>query len=170
MHHGDDDGAGRPCPECGLAGAVSGQLVCRGCYVPFALMAAPAPAAVPSAVTLTLPPQVPVPGITRRDAPGRVLRLVFPDGAAVIEPGGRIRLGRDPQQCPSVRFLVGRDNLSRLHASVGVDPDGSAWITDEGSTNGTFVRGTRITAGERVALRPGDALRLAADVTARVES
>ncbi|WP_277440435.1 FHA domain-containing protein [Streptomyces sp. SPB162] len=112
----------------------------------------------------------PVPGVTRRDAPGRVLRLVFPDGAAVVEPGGRIRLGRDPRQCPSVRFLVGRDNLSRLHASVGVDPDGSAWITDEGSTNGTFVRGTRIPAGERVELRPGDALRLAADVTARVES
>ncbi|MFI9102822.1 FHA domain-containing protein [Streptomyces fildesensis] len=156
---GEDHGTGGPCPECGLAGAVAGQLVCRGCYVPFALMTAP-----PQAAPLKLP------GMTRRDAPGRALRLVFPDGAAVVEPGGRIRLGRDPQQCPDVRFLGGRDNLSRVHASVGVDPDGSAWITDEGSTNGTFVRGTRITAGERVALRPGDALRLAADVTARVES
>ncbi|MEU3463064.1 FHA domain-containing protein [Streptomyces sp. NPDC006733] len=167
MHDGDDEGAGRACPECGLAGAVTGQLVCRGCYVPFALMTA-ASRAVPS--TVTVPAPVPVPGITRRDAPGRALRLVFADGAAVVEPGGRIRLGRDPQQCPAVRFLAGRDNLSRLHASVAVDPDGSGWITDEGSTNGTFVRGARIPAGERVALHPGDALRLAADVSARVES
>lgn len=168
MSDGDDHGAGRPCPECGLPGAVTGQLVCRGCYVPFALMTTPAKAPTPATPAKAVPPTVP--GVTRRDAPGRVLRLVFPDGAAVVEPGGRLRLGRDPQQCPSVRFLVGRDNLSRLHASVGVDPDGSAWITDEGSTNGTFVRGIRIVAGERVALRPGDALRLAADVTARVES
>lgn len=157
--HVEDGVDGRPCPECGIARAAAGQLVCRGCYVPFSLMAATANSVPPTR-----------PGITRRDAPGRALRLVFPDGAAVVEPGGRIRLGRDPRQCPDVRFLVSRDNLSRVHATVGVDPDGSAWITDEGSTNGTFVRGSRIAAGERVALLPGDALRLAADVTARVES
>ncbi len=60
------------------------------------------------------------------------------------------------------------DNLSRLHAIVAVETDGSAWIADEGSTNGTFVHGYRLAAEERAPLRPGDTVRLAADVTVRV--
>jgi hypothetical protein len=109
------------------------------------------------------------PAQTRRDAPPRALRLRFPSGEIVpVEPGVRIRLGRDAQMCPAVKFLAVYDNLSRLHAVVGVETDGSAWITDEGSTNGTFVHGYRLAPEERATLRPGDTVRLASDVTVNV--
>jgi hypothetical protein len=109
------------------------------------------------------------PAETRRDAPPRALRLRFPNGEIVpVEPGVRIRLGRDAQMCPAVKSLAAYDNLSRLHAVVGVETDGSAWITDEGSTNGTFVHGYRLAPEERATLRPGDTVRLASDVTVNV--
>ncbi|WUH90531.1 FHA domain-containing protein [Streptomyces sp. NBC_00433] len=193
------------CPECGTPGAFAGQLVCQGCFVPFALMpsahAAAAPPPSSTAPTERLPrpgtPRPPTPGAgsapsvppkaapdaeytrvinvvpgalprparTRRDAPLDALRLRFPSGDIVeVAPGYSIRLGRDPQLCPAVTFLAERDNLSRIHARVGVDADGSAWITDEDSTNGTYVRGYRLTANDRTPLRPGDTFRLAADV------
>jgi hypothetical protein len=198
------------CPECGMPRSFAGQLVCQGCFVPFALMAAAHAAAVPTfsptAPTERLPrPGAPaqgqpvrdaqapepaptelpepradtehtrvinvIPGAlppaarTRRDIPVDALRLHFPSGDVVeVAPGYSIRLGRDPQLCPAVTFLAERDNLSRIHARVGVEADGSAWISDEGSTNGTYVRGYRLTANDRAALRPGDTFRLAADV------
>lgn len=198
------------CPECGMPRSFAGQLVCQGCFVPFALMAAAHAAAVPpvspTAPTERLPrPGVPaqgppvrgtrgpgpapgepqdargdteytrvinvIPGAlpraarTRRDFPVDALRLHFPSGEVVeVAPGYSIRLGRDPQLCPAVTFLAERDNLSRIHARVGVEADGSAWITDEGSTNGTYVRGYRLTANDKAELRPGDTFRLAADV------
>lgn len=173
------------CPECGAAGAQPGQLVCQGCFVPFSLMTPvrdgdedPDPTAVLPQVDpdsqLTrvinlIPGALPRPAQTRRDVPPRALRLRFPSGEIVpVEPGVRMRLGRDPQLCPAVSFLAVHDNLSRLHATVAVENDGAAWITDEGSTNGTFVHGYRLAADERATLRPGDTIRLAADVTVRV--
>jgi hypothetical protein len=191
-----------PCPECGTTGAQPGQLVCRGCLVPFALRpAAREPAEGPGAGPAThaggdpdatdalpqaghgavaadsehtriinvIPGALPRSAKTRRDAPARALRLSFPSGEIVaVQLGEQIRLGREPQFCPAVAFLAAHDNLSRLHATVGVELDGSAWIVDEGSTNGTFVHGYRLTARERASLRPGDKVRLAADVTIRV--
>ncbi|MEE4545519.1 FHA domain-containing protein [Streptomyces sp. V4-01] len=189
------------CPECGTTGAQAGQLVCRGCFVPFALMpAARGPAAGPvgpnaraggdpdatdalpqagqgaaaadsehTRIINVIPGALPRSAKTRRDAPARALRLSFPSGEIVaVQLGEQIRLGREPQFCPAVAFLAAHDNLSRLHATVGVELDGSAWIVDEGSTNGTFVHGYRLTARERASLRPGDKVRLAADVTIRI--
>jgi len=181
---GEESGVG-PCPECGTTGAHPGQLVCQGCFVPFALMtpardndADPDPtAALPqvdpeAAATRVLalgPGVLPKAAQTRRDAPPRALRLSFPGGEIVsVEPGVRVRLGRDPQFCPAVGFLASHDNLSRIHATVAVETDGSAWITDEGSTNGTFAHGYRLAPDTRTAVRPGDTVRLAADVIVRV--
>lgn len=207
----EETGAGS-CPECGTPGSFAGQLVCQGCFVPFALMAAAhavaEPRVSPTAPTERLarpepprpagPPAVapasggrdavvadddsehtrvihvvsgapPRPEGTRRDVPLQVLRLHFPDGEIVeVAPGYSIRLGRDPQLCPAVTFLARRDNLSRIHARVGVEVDGSAWIADEGSTNGTYVRGYRLPPNEQAPLRPGDTFRLAADVNVNV--
>lgn len=174
-----------PCPECGTEGAHPGQLVCQGCFVPFALMRPVRDAVEDQDATDALPQisQEPehtrlihhIPGAlartaqTRRDTPTQALRLKFPgDETVVVEPGVRIRLGRDPRLCPAVKFLATRDNLSRLHATFGVEADGSAWITDEGSTNGTFVHGYRLAPLEPAALRPGDTVRLAADVVVRI--
>lgn len=193
------------CPECGTPGSFAGQLVCQGCFVPFALMASahaaaepppsstaaterlprppaprpaapdtgPRPADLPQAardsehtrILNVVPSALPRPARTRRDALQHCLRLQFPGGRTVeVAPGFSIRLGRDPQLCPAVTFLADRDNLSRIHARVGVDADGSAWIADEDSTNGTYVRGYRLTANQTAPLRPGDTFRLAADV------
>jgi FHA domain-containing protein len=203
------------CPECGTPGSFTGQLVCQGCFVPFALMAsahaAAEPAVSPTAPTQRLPgpagpppagpgPGLPGPGTseagpsdavpsqggaeseytrvinvipgmlprparTRRDVPVDTLRLRFPGGDVVeVAPGHSIRLGRDPQLCPAVTFLAGHDNLSRIHAKVGVETDGTAWIADESSTNGTYVRGYRLRTDETAPLKPGDTFRLAADV------
>jgi hypothetical protein len=206
----EETGAGS-CPECGTPGSFAGQLVCQGCFVPFALMAsahaAAGPRVSPTAPTERLPgsvppmpaepPDLPPPGArdggavdedsertrvihvipgapprpagTRRDVPLKVLRLHFPDGEVVeVAPGYSIRLGRDPQLCPAVTFLARRDNLSRIHARVGVEADGSAWIADEGSTNGTYVHGYRLPSNEQAPLRPGDTFRLAADVNVNV--
>lgn len=206
----EETGAGS-CPECGTPVSFAGQLVCQGCFVPFALMAAahaaaeprvsptapterlprpapPRPAQPPPAapaamaregraaddsehtrVIHVIPGAPPHPAGTRRDVPLHVLRLHFPDGEVVeVAPGYSIRLGRDPQLCPAVTFLARRDNLSRIHARVGVEADGSAWIADEGSTNGTYVRGYRLPSNEQAPLRPGDTFRLAADVNVNV--
>lgn len=191
---GEGTGGGH-CPECGAAGLRVGQLVCRGCFVPFSLMpstgrqalaserdtpsstdAVDAAGAPPSAQdertrAFALRPGGVAPGAaeTRGDALPRALGLCFPGGEIVpVEPGTRVRIGRDPRSCPEVGFLSCRDNLSRIHAVVAVEADGSAWIADEGSTNGTFVHGCRLAAEERAPLRPGDTVRLAADVTVRV--
>jgi hypothetical protein len=173
------------CPECGTAGVQPGQLVCRGCLVPFSLMTPPRngeddpdPTAVlpqvdgdeeRTQVFTAVPGLLPRPAQTRRDTPPRALRLSFPSGDIVpVEPGVRLRLGRDPQLCPAVAFLADHDNLSRLHATVGVETDGTAWIADEGSTNGTFAHGYRLGPGDHAPLRPGDKIRLAADVSVYV--
>jgi pSer/pThr/pTyr-binding forkhead associated (FHA) protein len=179
----EETGAGT-CPECGTSGVQPGQLVCRGCFVPFALMTPvrdeldPDPTAVLPQVaadeehTRVIPllsGGLPGAAQTRRDTPARAVRLRFPDGEVVsVEPGVRVRLGRDAQLCPAVGFLAARDNLSRLHATVAVQTDGSATITDEGSTNGTWVHGYRLAPNEPASLRPGESFRLAADVTVRV--
>jgi len=184
---------GGSCPGCGAEVVRPGQLVCQGCYVPFALMPArpggaddpdptslqpealEAPQAGPGGETTPTPGCWPVRppvrpsrrhrGGTRRETPPLALRLRFPGGQTVsVEPGEHIRLGREPRLCPAVAFLAGHDNLSRPHATVAVAPDGSATVTDEGSTNGTYVRGYRLAAQEPAPLLPGDTLRLAADV------
>ncbi|MFG1808331.1 FHA domain-containing protein [Streptomyces sp. NPDC049040] len=205
----EEQGVGS-CPECGTPGSFTGQLVCQGCYVPFALMAAvhaaaepppfltaptvrlarpgaPRPAAAGPDTPEAAPPRAEppraaaeaeytrltnlVPGArpgserTRREASVHALRLCFPGGDVVeVAAGFSIRLGRDPQLCPAVVFLADRDNLSRIHARVGLETDGTAWITDEDSTNGTYVGGYRLATNQRAPLRPGDTFRLAADV------
>ncbi|WP_329137281.1 FHA domain-containing protein [Streptomyces sp. NBC_01476] len=167
------------CPQCGAPDVRPGQLVCRGCFVPFSLMAPPPlapetslqsdPQAAPTRILDLGPGVLPDPRPSDACPPARTLRLHFPDGESVpVSPGVRVRLGRDPHLCPAVTFLAARRNLSRVHATVAVDPDGSVWITDEGSTNGTFVNERRLPPEHRTALRTGDTIRLAADVTVRV--
>ncbi|MBF6171555.1 FHA domain-containing protein [Nocardia blacklockiae] len=52
------------------------------------------------------------------------------------------------------------DEISRRHASIGVQPSGRVWIRDEGSTYGTYVNGARINVGEQFRLHSGDVVRL----------
>jgi len=90
--------------------------------------------------------------------PGRFLVVTSPE----LPQGGTIEL--------SASTVVGRDAgtgirldrdefVSARHARIEPRPDG-VWIDDLGSTNGTFVNGTRV-KGAR-ALRPGDVVRIGA--------
>jgi hypothetical protein len=95
------------------------------------------------------------------------LRLSFPGGEVIVHPGEEVAVGRDPANSPVSDVFAERDNVSRLHATTGVDADG-AWVRDENSTNGSYVNDVPVPPGARVRLAEGDTLRLAADVTATV--
>ena len=100
--------------------------------------------------------------------------------------------GRDPSDVPCLEVLAGSqkgrtlplirgrneigragsslltltdDGVSRHHATVEVDANGSLSLIDRGSTNGTYVNGTRI---DRIVLREGDRVQIGPDVTVRI--
>lgn len=95
------------------------------------------------------------------------VRLSFPRGEVTVDAAQAVPLGRDPASSPVAGLFADRDNISRLHATVGVDADG-AWVRDENSLNGTYVNDVPVPPGSRIGLTEGDTLRLAADVTATV--
>ena len=85
-------------------------------------------------------------------------RIRIPRGEAagrVVEIDGELLLGR---QGEGEGKIPGDVEISRAHARVYLDDDGRLTIEDVGSTNGTFVGGTRITAPR--ALSPGDEIRV----------
>ncbi|RAY14404.1 hypothetical protein DPM19_15720 [Actinomadura craniellae] len=96
------------------------------------------------------------------------LRLVFPTGEIKVSVGQHVVLGRDVGQSPVATTFTQYDNVSRRHSTVWLDPSGTAWVRDEGSTNGTFVNGERLPPRVEAPLADGDSLRLAADVTGTV--
>jgi pSer/pThr/pTyr-binding forkhead associated (FHA) protein len=49
-----------------------------------------------------------------------------------------------------------------------MEADGSAWIRDESSTNGTYVDGRKLRPGEAAPLTAASTVRLAADVPIEV--
>ncbi|WP_165970617.1 FHA domain-containing protein [Actinomadura sp. 6K520] len=107
-----------------------------------------------------------------RPLPGKgtpVLRVQFPTGELKVSVGQHLVLGRDAGQSPVASTFTQYDNVSRRHSTVWLDPSGTAWVRDEGSTNGTFVNGERLPRGVEAPLRDGDQLRLAADVTGTVQ-
>ena len=53
-----------------------------------------------------------------------------------------------------------RSPLSRLHCTL-IEKDSSFELTDQGSSNGTFLNGTRLKSGDRHRLKDGDILDLA---------
>jgi len=72
-----------------------------------------------------------------------------------VPPAGA-RLGRDPDV--EMAFPDEETLVSAVHARVFPKDDGTWWIEDAGSTNGTWVRGRRLT--EPVRLRTGDRFTL----------
>lgn len=99
--------------------------------------------------------------------PSGSVRLSFPGGEVRIGAAQAVPLGRDPASSPVAGLFADRDNISRVHATVGVD-EGGVWVRDERSLNGTYVNDVPIPPGSRIGLTDGDTLRLAADVTAIV--
>jgi ABC-type multidrug transport system ATPase subunit/pSer/pThr/pTyr-binding forkhead associated (FHA) protein len=66
-----------------------------------------------------------------------------------------LTFGRDPRN----DVTLDHPSVSRLHARLVRYPEGFA-IEDHGSTNGTFVNGSRLYSGQPTALRIGDVIRI----------
>lgn len=87
-----------------------------------------------------------------------------------LKPGESVLVGREGRYAHLFRD---NDNVSRQHATVGVDPDGTAWIEPvETSLNGTFRLADTVEEldpGRRHRLSDGETLRFARDVSASVQ-
>ena len=101
----------------------------------------------------------------RRSLTPPALLLRFPRGSVELGPGELRPLGR----LGEFRWVF-RDNanVSRMHALVGVERSGSAWIEPLPTPNGTWLDGSELKNERRYPLRHGQRLRLAADVEAEV--
>lgn len=75
---------------------------------------------------------------------------IFP----VTANGSAMTVGREPTNAIS---LADDTTVSRRHASIRVE-NGSYIVADEGSSNGVFVNGVRISGSQ--ALRPGDEVQI----------
>ena len=103
----------------------------------------------------------PVPGTAAQSPNAGVtasgpLVLVATDGQASgkrFKLAGTMNIGRE-MSCDIP--LVNDQTISRNHAEVNCNPDGSYTVTDKGSSNGTFVNSTRVTGSAQ--LVAGDTL------------
>jgi hypothetical protein len=82
-------------------------------------------------------------------------------------PGSEL-LGRDPERSRHATALAAFLRVSRVHATVGVDDGGRAWIRDEGSGNGTFHNGKELPTGTRTELRHRDTVALGSELSGTV--
>jgi hypothetical protein len=115
-----------------------------------AVAAGPPPPAAPAA---------PAAPRGRRRGKGAVSELVVADPAdrrgARFPLGGELTIGR----AAGCAIAIPDDTyVSSLHARVSRTPDGSVRVEDLGSTNGTFVNRTKVTAP--VVLAAGDRLQI----------
>ena len=65
-------------------------------------------------------------------------------------------------------FQLDDITVSRQHAFVAIDADGGVQITDEGSSNGTFVNGQRIAGHSPTRLEDGDRIQLGMGVVLKL--
>lgn len=71
-----------------------------------------------------------------------------------LEVRAQVRIGRGPE---AGLALAADSAVSARHATLDSRPDG-LWVSDDGSTNGTFVNGARVTVPCR--LGRGDVVRI----------
>lgn len=77
-------------------------------------------------------------------------KLVSPDGTQeyALKDGENL-IGRE-----NVDVLLTHNTVSRKHAKITIQ-DGKAYVEDLGSTNGTYVNGAKINAGDKLELADG---------------
>ncbi len=146
------------CPRCGETNE-EGFRFCRICgsALPEAEAGLAASAYAPAAVTpppaakatIQVPPPREVPSANRLVA----LAGLLTNRTFTIGPKG-LMIGRDPSRC---QVIIADDEISRLHAWVGLNDLGEVVIRDNDSANGTFVNKARVR--EKV-LRPTDEISL----------
>ncbi|HLH84079.1 MAG TPA: FHA domain-containing protein [Trebonia sp.] len=174
-------GAGEACPRCG---AVRAGQFCEACGYDFAAASsALPPPEPPSATSSSVAPPPPASAAAwtavvtaDRAYYDRVRAAGGPDAAAISFPaycpqrrfrlsGTEVRVGRrsasrgiDPEI--DLTGPPADPGVSRLHAVLIANPDGTWSIVDLGSENGTQVNGSEIPRGEAVPLRDGDRIHL----------
>jgi hypothetical protein len=89
-------------------------------------------------------------------------RLVVTRGPPGLEPFYRVHKSSFTIGARSgdMDLTVNLPQLSGHHATVQLFKAGNVFVKDENSTNGTFVDGRRLNPGERVAVKPGQTIRL----------
>ncbi|MGO8900039.1 MAG: diguanylate cyclase [Isosphaeraceae bacterium] len=78
-------------------------------------------------------------------------------------PGTMLRLGQKSSslgRSAENTFQFHDSTVSRRHAVISIDAAGTAWLTDLGSTNGTFVNGRRIAMPTPVQVGDGSRIQL----------
>jgi FHA domain len=86
-----------------------------------------------------------------------VARATMPDGARetplVFTPGGRrLSVGRGTDN----DLYINDRSVSKIHAALMMNKEGTLLVADTGSTNGTFINGRRIAYGEARQIEEGD--------------
>src|SRR5579875_2685958 len=84
------------------------------------------------------------------------LRKLEGPGNELPVPAGVSRIGRRPT---NELVVPGDAYVSGSHAEIRVE-NGEAWLTDVGSTNGTFVNGTRLMPNQPQLLENGDEVKI----------
>jgi hypothetical protein len=77
----------------------------------------------------------------------------------------RIEMGKFPfllgKMAGGVDYCLARDSVSRIHCRFTKDEAGNVFLTDLGSTNGTFRNGQRLLMQAPARIVPGDEIRIA---------
>lgn len=86
-------------------------------------------------------------------------RVTLPRGTRelplVFKPGGRrINVGRGSDN----DLHLDHGSVSKVHASLVMNREGTLLVADTGSTNGTYINGRRLSYGEARALEEGDVI------------
>lgn len=92
--------------------------------------------------------------------------LMFPWGRVPV--AGQLGVGRDAGFSPISGRLDAFPTVSRRHAVVGA-AQGQWTVRDLGSTNGTYVNGTRLAEGETRAIQNGDQIGFSQGLQVKVE-
>ena len=72
------------------------------------------------------------------------------------ESDTRITVGRTHDNA----LIIENSSVSSVHAAFTSSTNGTVYLSDLGSSNGTFVNGVQIVMGEKTIVKSGDRLRL----------
>src|SRR5215203_2416168 len=88
------------------------------------------------------------------------------DSGEIALAGGKVSFGRGSE----ADYRFADDGLSRLHATVFREGE-NVWVTDENSTNGSFVNGERVKPNGTI-LYNGDKIKIGhyTTLSVRIES
>jgi pSer/pThr/pTyr-binding forkhead associated (FHA) protein len=84
-------------------------------------------------------------------------RVTLPEGTRetvlVFKPGGRrVNVGRVADN----DLALNHASVSKIHAALMMNREGTLMVADTGSTNGTYINGRRIAYGEARQIEDGD--------------